>query len=310
MTAEPKVFDPEVEALLREIAADPNSSLLRVTRPQAVKGLFERTERVSPGMTGLSSAERHLVQVHRNEVAHLLREVCRWRMLNDPASKRDLAPYPGAGDTEGADVQELGHAVRRLEEDEEGESDATSYSALQLIKQCVVGPSKGVHVSSLASASHRLEPHDANRIYIGLDLTFRGKPHAALRVYRALLSECTDPSMRSSAWGNAAVPYELLNSPTTMMECFRRSALSAENLLSAMEWLHGAIRCEDKGEALRAGEMMTDLCDRGPSILDWYEGTLLERRVAWSPTKSQAMFARSLRSSLTPPSRRIADVFA
>ena len=42
MTPEPLGFDPELEGLLRELAADPRSQLLRSTRPRTTAGLLER----------------------------------------------------------------------------------------------------------------------------------------------------------------------------------------------------------------------------------------------------------------------------
>lgn len=307
MTAEPKVFDPEVEALLREIAADPNSSLLRVTRPQAVKGLFERTERVSPGMTGLSSAERHLVQVHRNEVAHLLREVCRWRMMNDPASKANFSPYNGATETKHSSLKEFEDAARSLERNE---PDPDSHSALQLIKECI--GEQGVHVSSIASASQRLEPHDASRIYIGLDLAFRGKPHSAIRVYKSVLDDCVEPAMRSSAWANAAVAYELLGMNEMMVGCTSQSALASDNPTSASEWLFGALLLEDKAGALAASHRIHDLTNGHLKPVQWYVSTLVVRRAngSFRPTRSQLHFVNSLSGSLAPAARGIVDAFA
>lgn len=307
MTAEPMVFDPEVEALLREIAADPNSSLLRVTRPQAVKGLFERTERVSPGMTGLSSAERHLVQVHRNEVAHLLREVCRWRMLNDPGSKENFTPYSGANEARQTSLQELADRTRSLQE---GAKKTESDSALQLIEKCI-GGTDVVHVSSLASASQRLEPHDAARIYIGLDLAFRGRPHSAIRVYKSLLAECVEPAMRSSAWANTALAYELLGMNEMMVGCTSQSALASDNPTAATEWLFGALLLEDKAASLAASHRIEDLTNGHLKPVQWYVSTLRARRAAGSftPTRSQKRFVQTLSDSLAPAARGIVDAF-
>jgi len=83
--AEPLGFDPELEGLLRELAADPRSQLLRSTRPRTAAGLLERAGAVSPSRAGLTAAERHLLEVHRDELADVLRRACLMRFYSDPA---------------------------------------------------------------------------------------------------------------------------------------------------------------------------------------------------------------------------------
>ncbi|MBI1379879.1 MAG: hypothetical protein GC161_02180 [Planctomycetaceae bacterium] len=67
------LLHPEVEHLLAEIAADPNSSLLRIPRAKVLPELFRPSDPIRPSAYFLTSAERHLLSVHREEVAHWLR---------------------------------------------------------------------------------------------------------------------------------------------------------------------------------------------------------------------------------------------
>lgn len=69
---QPPLLDPEVEALLAEIARDPRSSLLRAPRARNLPELFRPPDLVRPSATFLTRAERHLLAVHREEVAFLL----------------------------------------------------------------------------------------------------------------------------------------------------------------------------------------------------------------------------------------------
>src|SRR5436189_4868215 len=77
-------FDPELEELLREIAADPGSRLLRMPRSTRPRDLLAIPEPVTRARAGLSVAERHLIEVHRDELAHLLRRACLIRFFSDP----------------------------------------------------------------------------------------------------------------------------------------------------------------------------------------------------------------------------------
>lgn len=67
------LLHPEVEHLLAEIAADPNSSLLRIPRAKILPELFRPPDPIRQSAYFLTSAERHLLAVHREEVAHWLR---------------------------------------------------------------------------------------------------------------------------------------------------------------------------------------------------------------------------------------------
>ncbi|MCA9067038.1 MAG: hypothetical protein KDA96_28440, partial [Planctomycetaceae bacterium] len=72
MSAQGIHLDPEVEGLLREIAADPGSSLLRVERPKTLRPLLEREHAAGARMAGLTNAERHLLERYRDEVGYAL----------------------------------------------------------------------------------------------------------------------------------------------------------------------------------------------------------------------------------------------
>ena len=67
------LLHPEVEHLLAEIAADPNSSLLRIPRAKVLPELFRPPDPIRQSAHFMTSAERHLLAVHREEVAHWLR---------------------------------------------------------------------------------------------------------------------------------------------------------------------------------------------------------------------------------------------
>lgn len=70
------LLEPALEELLREVASDPRSSLLRVDRPSLLKGPFDHDPMVRESFTGLRSAERELLRVYRQELGHALRECC------------------------------------------------------------------------------------------------------------------------------------------------------------------------------------------------------------------------------------------
>jgi hypothetical protein len=86
-------LDPEFEEVLREVAADPDSSLLRVPRPKRIRSLFDRGSAVGALEPGLTRAEQHLLQVHRNELAWLLRQACLVKLVEGPKSRLYVSRY-------------------------------------------------------------------------------------------------------------------------------------------------------------------------------------------------------------------------
>ncbi len=58
------LLDPEVEAILQEVAKDPRSILLRVERPELLaQEVASGREIVVRGLTGLTAAEKELLTV-------------------------------------------------------------------------------------------------------------------------------------------------------------------------------------------------------------------------------------------------------
>ena len=64
---------PEIRGLLEEIVADPRSAM-RLAPRRALRTWFDTDEMVRASDVVRTSAERHLVEVHREELAALLCE--------------------------------------------------------------------------------------------------------------------------------------------------------------------------------------------------------------------------------------------
>jgi len=95
MTIQPLLLDPEVEIVLREVAADPRSKLLRVKRPAMIHALLESQPVFGPASAGMTKAERHLVQAHRAEIAYALISVS-WYLLTTGSETPNLFSRQGA----------------------------------------------------------------------------------------------------------------------------------------------------------------------------------------------------------------------
>lgn len=196
-------LQPEVEELLREVARRPGSALLRVPRRDVARTVLERDTVVHARTAGLSAAERHLVQVYREEVAFALRQAAYVRLTTgesapgfvaDRAFTSSRAAIPSLAMVRAA-ASEAAHVWP------DSNSDGT---ALALLEQCV-SPALGDWPASgqLAGAAHRLVPADSCRIYVSLGLRGAGQWDAALLLLREILEGGASGQNRTVAWTNA-----------------------------------------------------------------------------------------------------------
>ena len=81
-------LDPEILGVLQDIAKQPDSALLRVRRRDLSLDSIRRIEPVRPSAWWLTSAERHLVEAHREDVAYLLRSLL-IRLLHGKSAKEE-----------------------------------------------------------------------------------------------------------------------------------------------------------------------------------------------------------------------------
>ena len=74
MSSFDEILSPDLEGVLRDLARHGSGSLLAVDPQQVVRTLRQGWSEVSVAQAGLSSAERHLLEAHRAELAWVLRE--------------------------------------------------------------------------------------------------------------------------------------------------------------------------------------------------------------------------------------------
>jgi hypothetical protein len=161
-------LDPRTEELLREIAADKDSCLLRAPRRELEHALVRSDYHGVETTVGFSAAERELLRTARAEVAYWLNVVC-FRRLTEDAETRRYCTRLTDGDREfdSPPQGELSHRVRdarasALLPDAELTSAAELISAVVSRTDGAGGPS---NVLALAGASLRLHPTFQARHY-------------------------------------------------------------------------------------------------------------------------------------------------
>ena len=303
---DPLRLPPELEELVRELARDPRSSLLRVQRPPLVRGVLERG---SQPTTGLSAAEKELAGVHRTELAALLREACVMRLVEPPEADcvvgREVdvsrrVEVPRVADWRGR----ARHALDALDEGLPG---------ADLIDLCVKENGERPSAAQLAAASLRLAPHDSARIYVGVDLVMRDEPRTAIRVLENVLAGAPSPLHASNAWENIGWALLETDRPAEALDAYRRAACAgAPRSTPLMNAFHVAVLLGETDEALRLGAELDELITaEHPSVAPFVAGVRQRRSEGyWAPTAVSTACLRRIADRLGPVARRCADVFA
>lgn len=249
MTSEHPHLSPEVEALVRDIAAEPDSTLLRVPRLRAPAEHFIGSASVPLAKTGLSAAERELLSVHREEVARTLREAATHRLLTIADPKYHIADYvaPNVRRTP-LDVAHFRSEMRELEPQARAVAGNGALDAL-LGAPIERWPS----VLELASLSQRFASTDQARILVALALIFDDQPRVALRILEEVATRRAIGPLAANAWSNAALAQIALDDRLAALQSQRRAALLGETTgANAVAWLVNALLVGDQREALSA----------------------------------------------------------
>jgi len=312
MSAEPTtLLDPEIEDLLRRIARDPRSTLLRVTRPQLAKGLFERSPAVGAQAAGLTTAERQLLCVHREETALLLRQLFYHRFLRDERMRRMTCMYAAGGKKiELGSEQDLGG--RLAVQADPTTSDLGDAGASHVLADALALPPDAVaSPSQIALAALRLVPSDNARNYLGYQLVRSGNLRSALRIFEDVAARSPRLSSVVSALSWSGFAYSQMNEPRLCQEMFAKAVRQGDGWPNdAMSWLTISVQLGDLQQAERAAAWVDRVCNPDDQVVRWWvEARIRERGVAWSPSKAAQGSISALRDRVGETSQAVLNVF-
>ena len=254
MTA-PLLFDPEIEGLLQEIAADPRSHLLKVDRPTALSIALDRDPRISIAKAGLTSAERHLLQVHRVEVAWLLRQACLSAFVREDSYSMwinpELASLPG--------YELLGNTEL---------NDRLSCEGLS--------PKEGV--ATLSAMALSIHPTDNARVYSAMSHLIDGQLMIGTRV----LTQCLAGPMGLQDRSAALIALAFSQSERLMYDesvATLRQAVGCPTTdqEAGLNWFFNACMARDPRQMLAASAQLAN-CNRCVGELQRFSHLLIKQR--------------------------------
>lgn len=285
-------LDPDVEQLLREIAAEPRSSLLRVERPRHPIALYGRSSRIGAGAPGLTDAERHLLAVHRHDVVWLAKEACKWRLSHDPVSQAFLDRSLGPGlDTP---ILERDDVLARARQLRDAVPETRTPALLTALEQCVGFAQERPSVVSLAVAALRVAESDSLRISMGLGLAMEGAYVEAIECWRRVLELGCSASLRPYALVNLGFAWKQIADLPRGARAFSLAHGCVDGFAMAVlyAFLLG-VRLEDRG-LVRDGSSRIVGHLHDPEVQASIRGMGRQcRRDGWIPSASQLSLLRS-----------------
>jgi hypothetical protein len=306
-------FSPELEGLLREVAADPRSVLLRVPRLSPLRSLLARQEPLRPSATGLGALDRHLLAVHRDELSQALLEACLVRLYSNP--DWSLSVHRTRTATEDWVVESpRDWAERTREKAEILAATPTEFVGLDLLQACIEpGGLDAVSITQLARASLRLAPGATARAWIAFEMRLVGRFADAIRLVDQQLAEHVEPSLAAALLEYRAGAFSLLGDFQAASQDTWRAHLEDRGRVSALvNSLYCALRAGDREAARRAGsELDVVVTQPTPGILEHID--LVERFAseyrAEVPSVTRSI-AHAQLSEAGPLTRRILHVYS
>jgi len=269
MTPEVIQLHPDVEAILREVAAQPGSVLLRVPRQHAARTLREDRALDEVTSPASSSAERHLLAVYREEIAFALRQAAWHRIATDgPRAGLVYRRVTATRDVSVPTGREV--SVAAAEASRIAVPLAESVDAIELLETLTVPNAREkVGAQTLLAAAHRVSPSINGRILAGSSFVLAGSYAAGTACFLDALRTTSSRELQAICWSNLAHALDEQGRAPDALRAVRRAVRLLEGYIPAEAmrlWL--AIRLGEASEACSASSALDEACRDDARMLD------------------------------------------
>lgn len=285
MATEAPIFTPDVEELLREIAKEPDSVLLRMPREKVKASLMETRSPVGPMTPGLSNAERELVRVHREEFAFQLRKATWVKLAADGVGPRVVS-------RQGRGTHRI--PVPSLEETREEFTNVSNCFSLAESTECLVPDwmNSPIHewpsATAIATIAHRFAPNSRDLFYAGADHLLQRSPLTALECFAVALEQRPDPAEQGVIIGNMANCQDQLGKLDASLSEWRFAHHRDQDRLDLIGcWFLVAMRTGQDRDISTCNSLLRDLDHRSVAIKELAEMVVARRQLRfWRSTET------------------------
>ena len=306
-----QLVDPELEGLLRELGSRPRSVFLRSSRKDAMRVLRSRTTEGVSALAIPDSLERELVTVHRAELAEILKQACRTRLLEGEREKFVMMPYTGAGKHYGSTpIQEL--RVRELRASQLEPEPSTACESQFLRDALSQDTPRRCSVLDLSAVGQRLQPCDTWRLFAAISLISRKEVPAARELARVVLLGWPEPDDSLRALEVLALSEVLDGAPAQAL-CLQEAACSirGDYPLGLINLVRYALLAVNEQRVLRVSDRMRGMIRlEHPLVAQACEADRVRRQEGdWSPSEATGRLACGLESRLGDVAREVSRGF-
>lgn len=313
MVPEMMNLDPKLEELLREIAAEPDSCLLKMPRARALPALFERGAIVRASSSALNAFEREVLRVHRSELAaHLLR-ACAYKILEGDKTRHRVNRHARRDQPAEIESPKTSQAsIQRIAEDSAAQDELAD--ARDLLLHCVrepLGPTPGA--CELAAAAHRLVPSNEARLWAAVDLALGDQLRSALRLAHDVLEGFPSETETGCAWDSMTFAWEQIGNLGRALEAAEAGGGECPSRLSTHmnAFILGFQVGSRRSVELAARRLEEIVSVDHPAVESFAETTILRRQEGqWKPTREALALKTTLRDNIGTIGRRIQHVIA
>ena len=306
-------LDPHLEEVLRDIEADPKARLFRISPRQLLRTLRDRDPVIGTRQVGLSTAERELLEVHREEVARLLYDTALADLYGGRHGRIALGRWVTS-------VQEV-HVPSRSELQRRhqyltslpevgGDAQARVILLEEHLGSAIGGRPDGVR---LLLNSLRLAARSRTRIALALALMAREEDEKAAGVLNAVLERRSSTLTHAIALGNLAYVRQRQGNDLAALELSGASRIrQPDRIGQLLNEFAFALRVGDAERVIATGQRMHDLVgETHPAVEQFIELRGERKRLpAEAPTtECLRLLSRLTRNELKPAAERIANVY-
>jgi hypothetical protein len=306
-----QLVDPELEGLLRELGSRPRSVFLRTSRKDAMRVLRSRTTQGVSPMAVPDALERELVTAHREELAEILKQACRTRLLEGEREKLVMMPYKGVRERhQPTPLHELRHSLEQSAQC--GRVDSLMGDAECLLGALSSNTMEGMSVLELAALGQRIQPSDTWRLLSAISFAASKQFTPALGLAREVMDGWPRAEDAVRALEVLALYEGVEGSPRRALE-YQDQACSilGEYPIGEINRLRYSVLALDKRGALDSSERLSAMMTpEHPLLLQSYEANLVRRRQGyWTPSPDAVRLAVTLEAKLGEVAREVSRVF-
>ena len=291
-------IDPEVLALLRDGNADSEVPLLVARSLSDLRGYEEF--RQPKAVIKKEKVKRHLLQVHREEVAWLLRQASGIAMQRHPQSM--LATYANTDEHFVLpDEDSLRKRAAGLRDVANG-LGANEVDALRGLLGLM--PIAFSSASRLAEASLDLLPRDDTRLYLALALIHEQNHQPAFGLLKDVLDRNQYGMDAAMAWTNLATLYHQEGAFGEAQDAARNATEIADQLPALVNWLGNSCLVADRMTALEVARRIDERLPPNHPASEEY--TAILAKTAHSSACKHTVL--TFQDQLGPTCRRLLDV--